>query len=587
MFSKRKKQPKGPGPTELYLKGTEQPEIKKLIGLEDLSTQFREKNPYLIGYFLGKNKNDRLNMEDILQFIMETKDRNDQKQLFSLYQMSNVCLHRVFADSVDIASTALSPIGKSEPEKQYAVGVYSRIISRAIDQWPEEIWQVFWNTEGAVEKIIKNLDSSCIYQSILDCFVQKHHPHISTLLWYIFISFIPEEMALKCINEMPSFCQFIPNVEDFTDYNKHFANFHKSLTKMHKLNIVSLFIEFFKCSFDKIEEFQEQVFDYVACANENDLNEIELRKNNQGEEEVTIEIYPRLFEIAKIIGPNQKVMDKCLSILRESNDLTSLKVQYAGQYLSVCSTEMDRKTTEEVINKLLTPESKQFTMTAALKLISYVIEDSLTSNKKYWSTNKEELNSFRDGIRAKVIELWEKHSKDHLTIPNSQTPSTFMLLDSILTIARIIYNSELNEVIQEKINENKPEKTKTDNFGEEEDNDEDDEDSSLLQSMSSNSKKKPNPNDTVDADFKEIGEKWPEDIRQKIIDWSNPSFNTFNIDKKKGILNSTPEEVEKSIVIEFIDEAKAGAGSNEQAENSKGDDPKDENSEEDQNTDDQ
>ena len=124
-----------------------------------------------------------------------------------------MCLHRALTDSVELAETIFESIDQTDIYKQYTMGMFSRIISRAIDCWPEEIWNVFWNTEGALVKVIKNLDSTCIYKSIIDLFVQKQHPHISVLMWYIFLSFIPSEKAQKYIQKPPSFTLLIDPVE--------------------------------------------------------------------------------------------------------------------------------------------------------------------------------------------------------------------------------------------------------------------------------------------------------------------------------------------------------------------------------------
>lgn len=525
MFSKKSK---GPGPTENYLKATSDPNIKELLEKEDLSTQFREKNPYLIGYFLGKNSDNELNMKNIFKHVMETENRDDQKKFFSLYQMSNTCLHRVLADSVELSQLAFESVDQADRYKAYAMGVFSRILSRAIDQWPEEIWQVFWNTEGGLEKVIKNLDSTCIYQSILDCFMQKQHPHISNLMWYIFISFIPQEKAKKYLEKPPSFTIFIQPI-DLQNDKDLFDKLHNSLKKYHKLNIISLLIEYFKCSLDKITEFHEIVFDYIASATEEEMN---------GDEEGTkYEIYPRLFEVAKIIGPDERVINKALEIIKDNTDLSLLKVQYSAQYLSVCTEKLDEKTTNQIIDKLLKKESQQFTILAVLKLISYAIED-----EPNW------INKFKKETMAKIIKLWKEISTDHLkdTDPQNTSQTSFLLLDSILTIGRMIYNSEVNKIYQKYIDEEQKNKKKSDDENNEEEGKSDEEEQ----------KQNPNQNEELIKEISKIGEGW-EDwnvIKEQVINWSQQDFIEQKKDKQsKSNENSSQEEREKSIVILFND----------------------------------
>lgn len=518
----RSKKPKPPGPTEILLTNNPNPDIKELLDQEDLSTQFREKNPFLIGFFLGKDEDGKLNMKKIFEHIMETTSREDQKKLFSLYQMSNTCLHRVLADSVEISETAFESVDRENPYKQYAMGVFSRMLSRAIDQWPEENWQVFWNTKGALTKVIENLDSTCIYQAILDCFIQKQHPHISALMWYIFISFVSPEKAKEYLQKPPTFTIFIDPI-DLKNNEDLLLELHGKLKKYHKLNLISLLIEYFKCSLDKIEEFQEIFLDYVANAKEEEVNEIE--------NGTLIEFYPRLFEIARIIKPNQLVIKKALEIIRESNDTSSLKVQYCAQYLSICSEILEEKVINEIIDILLNENSKQFTITAILKLISFTIEDH-----PKWV-------SFKKSIIEKVIKLWQKLSNIHLTEQNSQntSPNGFLLLDSILTIGRIIYNSEVNNIIQKYI----PEKTK---------NEKKDDDDEYSDDFSEENEDKPDPNKDPKLlkEISEIGSNWEnwDEFKQQVINWSQQDF----IEPKK---TATLEEKEKNIVINFDDGSRA------------------------------
>lgn len=439
----RKSSKKIPSQTGHYIKFHPDADIEDVLSQEDLYTAFRKNNPYLIGYFLGKERNKpggELRMKKIIKHIMETKNKEVQKKFFSLYQMSNTCLHRAFADSTELIETIFEYIDQTDIYKQYAFGEFSRILSRAIDLWPEEIWYVFWKIKGALPKVIKNLDSTCIYKSIIDRFNQKNYYNISNLMWYIFLSFIPSERAQKYLQKPPSFTIFISPVDDLKNNKDLLLELHNSLKKCHKLNLISLLIEYFKCMSDKINEFKYIVLDFVATAKEDEVNEEEVIEKDGEQQTVKLELYPRLFEIAKYIGDDKDVINKALEVMRLCDDTSSLKFQYCIQYLSICYDVLELDQINEIVERSLNEKSRQFTITSILNLVSFVIEDDECFIKQ-----------FKRKTIAKVIKLWRKFSKVHINNQAPETQNSFLLLDSILTIGRIIYNSEVNNIIQKYI----------------------------------------------------------------------------------------------------------------------------------------
>lgn len=330
-------------------------------------------------------------------------------------------------------------------------------------------------------------------------------------MWYIFLSFIPSERAQKYLQKPPSFTIFISPVDDLKNNKDLLLELHNSLKKCHKLNLISLLIEYFKCMSDKINEFKYIVLDFVATAKEDEVNEEEVIEKDGEQQTVKLELYLRLFEIAKYIDADKDVINKALEVMRLCDDTSSLKFQYCIQYLSICYDVLELDQINEIVERSLNEKSRQFTITSILNLVSFVIEDDECFIKQ-----------FKRKTIAKVIKLWRKFSKVHINNQAPETQNSFLLLDSILTIGRIIYNSEVNNIIQKYIGkERKKQKKKEEN-----------DDLNL--------------NAELQNEISNVGNDWENwnEIKDQIINWSRKDY----LELKKG---AKQEEREKNIVIQF------------------------------------
>ncbi|OHT07347.1 hypothetical protein TRFO_24535 [Tritrichomonas foetus] len=383
---------KTPGPAEIKLNSNQKLTIHDIIECEDLPLLLRDKDPKLIGFLL-----DHENVKVLYDMLMQAKEKKVHKTIMSLYQTSNTCLHRLFADSIDLSEYALRCLTSDGDEMQYAMGTFSRIISRGFDNWPHEMWQVLRYTNGAINTIISNIDKSCISQAISDLFSTKHYPWICQFMWLLFLAFVSPNKANEYKKDRPRFILF----SDIDESDVRIESLHQNFTNEHKQSAEALFIQFFSADIDYLEEFHSQFFDYVATE----------------EKEFT----PRLFKIVRQIGPNEKVKDRALNLIKEaakSQKFDTQTVSYCSEYLSVCSTILDMNTSLNIIFTLINTNSHQFTLFSMLQFVQRIEED-----KPNW------LQEFQNLMISFVAYSWNNN------VSNEDAP---MLIDILLSIGKTL-----------------------------------------------------------------------------------------------------------------------------------------------------
>ena len=129
-------------------------------------------------------------MKDIFDILSKTFARSDHKRVMQLFQITNnVDLHRVFAESIPLTEYALSVLTRTSDHDMYAAGTISRIFQRAIDIWPDEIYEVFHYSETLYKNVIENIDKDVVYMTILDS-ISDDKEFFTELIWYLFITLV-------------------------------------------------------------------------------------------------------------------------------------------------------------------------------------------------------------------------------------------------------------------------------------------------------------------------------------------------------------------------------------------------------------
>lgn len=123
---------------------------------------FRENNQRLNDKFMELDT-----MSDILELFKTTRERQILSTLSNLYLSTNLTLLKTISQSVEVVNRLSLVLLLREPENFYRVGVVSRIISMAINKWPEKVFEIFPKSPIFYPTLLQNIDISSVYSLVL------------------------------------------------------------------------------------------------------------------------------------------------------------------------------------------------------------------------------------------------------------------------------------------------------------------------------------------------------------------------------------------------------------------------------------
>ena len=237
--------------------------FRKLLACSDLCTAYRQNNSNLLYYLL-----DLDHQKEIFDILIETDQRKDHKDIFALFQTSNMTLHRSFADSIELVEYLFEKTLREINEKSlYAAGTISRVISRAWDNWANEIHDIFRLSKKLYPLIIDRIDVLCIYYQLNDLVMSDQYP-ISELIWNLFKVVSGDYVKNNNIHN-PRVCflstQTFDNMPSF-DLSK-FDNLdsEEAMTIKKKLIAsIELMTAYFKNRGSDVTDFKKIVLNYIA-----------------------------------------------------------------------------------------------------------------------------------------------------------------------------------------------------------------------------------------------------------------------------------------------------------------------------------
>ncbi|OHT05561.1 hypothetical protein TRFO_26628 [Tritrichomonas foetus] len=379
-----------PAPSEV-LKVLEKSDCTTIDVLKcsDLSSIYRQNDPKLMQFLL-----DPKHIKDIYDILMRTGARSDHKRIMSLYQTNNTSLHRVFADSIPLTEYAFSPLVKNDDHSAYAAGTISRILSRALDSWPDEIYDVFHLSNNLYKIVIDNIDKSVVYTTISGIVSEANL--IYELMWYLF-----KALAGPAFNEhAPRCCYLSKDIPDL-----------KPLDNDRKiLNAINLLKQFFALNKPILEDFAEYVLNYIGSI-------FESPSSNK-------KLFHQYFELAKSAGYNEKLHQIAIEKVKEAaknGSINSPIVVSCVSYLEICARQMDEITAESLIATLLDRNTNQFTLLSVVIIAKNVMIESSS-----W------IGSFKDTMKNIIRCTWN-HFNDNL-----------LLLSILLDLTNSLHLDDLN-----------------------------------------------------------------------------------------------------------------------------------------------
>lgn len=335
-------QQKGQNEIDTLFDQDPKPSLEKLLSCQCLVSQFRDNNENLV----ARLTEEEVQME-LYHTIMTTKEKSKQKLITSLFQTSNYALHEVFIKNLKITEYAISALDLDTVTAKYAVGIISRFITRAMDTWPEEASELFRVSKKIYPTLIKHVNESCVFQAINDV-INDTHPGLTLFMWHLFTAITNKRYVGK---ERPQ-CVFLES-----DLELDFQ-----ITESHKTCIIKLLKLFFEFKKGKAEGFENCMMEFIS--------ETEVQD-------------PSLFEVAKFIGPDEKVVKRTIEYIKKNYEDETCPLEQAISYLSICVDLVPSEILESIIFFSLTNEKvTNFVLFSGEELASSLCKSSNNEVKK-------------------------------------------------------------------------------------------------------------------------------------------------------------------------------------------------------------
>lgn len=391
MFSNQ--QQKTRNEIDILFEKNPKPSLEEILACQCLVSQFRDNNEKLVARLMDEEV-----LKDLYHTVMITKEKSMQKLITSLFQTSNYALHEVFIKNLRITEYAISALDLDTVTGKYAVGVISRFISRALDTWPEETSELFRVSKVIYPTIIKHIDESCVFQAVTDL-INDTHPGITLFMWHLFMRLSKKRYIGK---DRPQ-CVFLePDLE---------INFE--LNESHKHNIIEILKLFFEYKNGKAEGFENCMMEFIS---------------------ETDELIPSLFEVAKHIGPNNKVAQRTIEYIKKYYESDMCPLEKAISYLSICIDLIPIEIHEAIIFFSLTNER----VTNFVLLSGEELAASLCKSKSV------DTNSIKKNLTSIVAYAWN-NMQNKIQHPESEQfhhlcPS--VLVPFILDVGILLIDAE-------------------------------------------------------------------------------------------------------------------------------------------------
>lgn len=318
------------------------PSLEELLSCQCIVSQFRDNNERLV----ARLTEEEIQME-LYHTIMTTKEKAKQKLITSLFQTSNYALHEVFIKNLKITEYAISALDLKTVTGKYAVGIISRFITRAMDTWPEEASELFRVSQKIYPTVIKHINESCVFQAVNDL-INDTHPGLTLFMWHLFTAISNKKYTGK---ERPQ-CAFLES-----DLELDFE-----ITESHQYCIIELLKLFFEFKKGKAEGFENCLMEFIS---------------------ETETLLPSLFELAKHIGPNEKVVKRTIEYIKCHFEDESCPLEKPISYLSICTDLVPLETLESIMFFSLTNERvTNFVLLSSEELASSLCKSSKIEAKK-------------------------------------------------------------------------------------------------------------------------------------------------------------------------------------------------------------
>ena len=354
-----------------------------VLKCSDLSTVYRQNDQKLMQFLM-----DPKHIRDIYDILMRTGARYDHKRIMTLYQTSNTSLHRVFADSIPLTEYAFTPLSKNDDKSGYAAGTISRMLSRALDTWSDEIYDIFHYSDMLYKIVIENIDKSVVYMTL--CGIISEANFLFELMWYLF-----KALAGKDYNKHPPRCCYL---------SKDIPDLKPLDNEAKKLNAISILKQFFGQNKPKTEDFAELILDFVVSVAQNQSD--------------TNKFYYQYFDLAKNAGFDARLQDIAINNIKTAaanGQLNSPLIVTSASYLEICARYFDEITAESIIATLLDKTVNQNTLLSVV-----IMAKNITIESPSW------VGQFKDKLKQIFMCAW-----NHF---NDQPLITSIIFDMTITL---------------------------------------------------------------------------------------------------------------------------------------------------------
>lgn len=334
-------------------------------------------------------------IKDIFDILIQTFARSDHKRVMQLFQTSNVHLHRIFSESIPLTEYALKVLTGSSDHDMYAAGTISRIFQRAIDLWPDEIYDVFHYSDKLYPMVIENIDKDVVYMTILDS-VSDEKEFFSELMWYLFLALLKttnekSDPAHQLMFDHPPRRCYLS--KDLYSTLPSFGNNNRKI-----LNTICVLKQYFSLNKPCTEDFGQYVLDFIILQTKVDHKKCPF--------------YYQYYDIAKAIGHNEELKKIAIELVKNAaklpedapasaNTLRSPLIVSALSYLEVCAKFLDEKTLESLVVTMIDKRNTQFGLLSTVQIV-----------KSATSANPDWYRSFKELMEKLIACAWNLYHLD-------------------------------------------------------------------------------------------------------------------------------------------------------------------------------
>lgn len=339
------------GLDQLLQKGNDSVRLREVLDHKDLPQEFRRQNQRLMNYLL-----DPSITKELFQMLINADKREDHKKVIQLFLTSNTQLHRIFATSLELSDAAFETLNtelcqndQQLSSRAFAAGTLARLLSRALDYWPDAIAEVFRASTSIYPLIIKNLNRRLVFQTIADL-MSENHRGLVELLWHVWMVMSGKTAEKK---NRPRRVFLLPDLD-----KEQRDALKASFTIDHMLNAVDLLKMFFGISgFEDMRDFAKLVYDWVVGLQAG-------------------EMLPSMYDLVRVIGDTYKIysaefIERTISIVIQCNNVCDKAVCSAIEYLASVKQMIDDNCKLEIVRKVFLCELySQFAIFHATELMN-------------------------------------------------------------------------------------------------------------------------------------------------------------------------------------------------------------------------